>query len=219
MIEECLVVEFRVTDDDCPLAEATDEAGVRVKARPPQRRADGNALLQFSAAADAPLAEVLDDDDRIRYLHLSRTDDRINYRCLSKHQCVVHQLTDVGFMVESLSYEHGVEHHVGAVVGRDVLEGVLETAGETVGVSLERVFPLGGEDDTPVAQRWSFTPAQEVALRTAVRMGYFAVPKEATAIEVADELDISKTAFLERIRRGQAALFQQVFEQSGSASI
>ena len=107
VIEECLVVEVRVTGDDCPLADATRATETRLDARPPQRRADGNALLQFSSSADAPFAPVLDADDRIRYLHVSRVGDRVNYRCLSNEPCVVHRLTDVGFMADSLRYEAG----------------------------------------------------------------------------------------------------------------
>ncbi|UPW00273.1 helix-turn-helix domain-containing protein [Halorussus gelatinilyticus] len=212
MIDECLVVEFSVTGDDCPLAEATRETGATIDARPPQLRHDDYALLRFSAGAEADeLADALDADERIRYLHVSRTDSRTNFRCLSKHPCVVHELTDAGFMAETLQYREGTERYTGAVVGHDVLQGVLSAAAETVGVSLERVFPLGSEDDEAVAQRWDVTPAQEVALRTAMEMGYFSVPRGATAAAVADELGISKSAFLERLRRGQATLFAQVF--------
>jgi predicted DNA binding protein len=212
VIDECLVVEFSVTGDDCPLAEATRETGATIDARPPQLRSDDNALLRFSAGEETDeLAALLDADDRIRYLHVSRTESRTNFRCLSKHPCAVHELTDAGFMAETLQYREGTERYTGAVVGHDVLQGVLAAAAETVGVSLERVFPLGGEDDEAVAQRWDVTPAQEVALRTAMEMDYFSVPRGATAAEVADELGISKSAFLERLRRGQATLFAQVF--------
>ncbi|WP_435332908.1 helix-turn-helix domain-containing protein [Haloarchaeobius sp. TZWWS8] len=212
MIDECLVVEFRVTGDDCPLARATRQTGAVVDAHPPQHRSDGNDLLRFSAPVDPDLARVLDADDRIRYLHAADTGDRVNYRCLSKQPCVVHTLSDAGFMAESLRYRDGVETYTGAVVGHDVLEGVLEAAGETVGVTLERIYPLGGEDDEVVAQRWGFTPAQEAALRAADEMGYFDVPRGTTAGEVAEALGISKSAFLERLRRGQAALMEQVFD-------
>ncbi|WP_255169868.1 helix-turn-helix domain-containing protein [Natrononativus amylolyticus] len=211
MIEECLVVEFAVTGDDCPLAVATRRTGSLVDAQPPQRRTDGNALLRFSAPAGTGLREALDADDRIRYLHASHTDGRTNYRCLSRHPCVVHALVDVGFLVDTIQYRRGRERYTGAVVGYDVLEGVLEAAGETVGVTLERVYPLGGEDEEAVAQRWDLTPAQEAAIRTAYERGYFSVPKEATAAEVAADLGIGKSAFLERLRRGQAAIFRQLF--------
>ncbi|WP_101297247.1 helix-turn-helix domain-containing protein [Halegenticoccus soli] len=211
MIDECLVVEFRVTGDDCPLAVASREAGVAVECEPPQLRDDGYALLRFTAPESDDLAAALDADGRLRYLHRSAADGRDVYRCLSKRPCVVHELTNVGFMAETLTYRDGVERHTGAVVGYDVLQGVLEAAGEAVGVRLERLYPLGPEGEKAAAGRWNVTPAQEEALRAALEMGYFSVPRGATAAEVASELGISKTAFLERLRRGQSGLFAQVF--------
>lgn len=210
MIAECLAVEFAVTGDDCPLAAASERAGVAVECHPPQRRDDGNVLLHFTAPSSDALAAALDDDERVRYLHRARGEDRDTYRCLSKRPCVVHVLTDAGFMVESLTYRDGEERHVGAVVGHEVLEGVMAAAGEAVGVQLKRVSPVGPEAEEP-EHRWDVTPAQAEALRTALAMGYFSVPKEATATEVADELGIGKSAFLERLRRGQAGLLSQVF--------
>lgn len=228
MIAECLVVECRVTGDDCPLADASAVTDARIECAPPQARADGNDLLHFSAPTDDGLAATLDDDDRIRYLHRARgcrdgraaggdsgettaPISRDDYRCLSKQPCVVHDLTNAGLVVESITYEGGVERYVGAVVGYEVLRGVLEAAGDTVGVTLERVYPLGPEDGDTPAGRWDVTPRQETAIRTALEMGYFAVPRESTASDVAAEIGISKSAFLERLRRGQAGLFRQVF--------
>ncbi|MFC6837150.1 helix-turn-helix domain-containing protein [Halomarina ordinaria] len=211
MIPECLVVEVGVRGDDCPLATATREVPVVVDARPPQLRADGYALLQFSAPADDRLADALDDDDRIRYLHRSRVDGRDNYRCLSKHPCVVHELVSVGLVVESLTYRAGDARIRGAVVGHDVLEGVMDRAGETVGVSLQRVYPLGDDDDHPVATRWDLTERQEAALRTAFEMGYFDVPRRTDAAAVAGALGISKSAFLERLRRAERTLAERMF--------
>ncbi len=211
MISECLVVEFAVSGDDCPLADASRVVDVTIDAQPPQLRADGYALLQFGAPDDDRLARVLDGDDRIRYLHRARRGGRANFRCLSKHPCVVHELVSAGFVAESLSYRDGRARFTGAVVGYDVLEGVMNRAGETVGVRLERVHPLGADEDRAVAQRWNVTPRQEEAIRTALSMGYYAVPREADAASVAAELGISKSAFLERLRRGQRALFEQLF--------
>jgi predicted DNA binding protein len=211
MIAECLVVEFRVTGDDCPLADASRTTGTTIDARAPQGRDDGNVLLRASAPADAGIADILDADDRIRYLHVSTADGRENYRCLAKQRCVVHELTDEGFLVESLRYSDGEEFYTGAVVGHDVLQRVLEAAGETVGVTLERVSPLREADETPVARRWDLTPAQTEAVQTALSMGYFEVPRQVTAGDVAAELNVSKSAFLERLRRAEGALFAQLF--------
>lgn len=228
VIDECLVVEFGVAGDDCPLADATRVVDASVDARPPQLRDDGNALLQFSApddghesgtqpTADAPadptddpLAVALDADDRILYLHRARMEGRANYRCLSKHPCVVHELVSAGLLVESITYRGGDATVVGAVVGYDVLEGVMNRAGDTVGVSLRRVHPLGTDDDSPVAQRWNLTAKQEAAIRAAFEAGYFDVPRGTDAAAVAADLGLSKSAFVERVRRGERALLAQV---------
>ncbi|OIB55918.1 helix-turn-helix domain-containing protein [Natrialba sp. SSL1] len=213
MIEECLAVEFRVHHDDCPLAEATRAVGdgIDIDARPPQRRDDGYDLLQFSSAQSDALVDQLESDDRIRYLHVSRTNGRSRYRCLSKQPCVVHRLVDAGLIVETLQYRDGAAMIFGAVVGRDVLKGVMEAAGETVGVRLERVYPLQAEARETPTQRWDLTPAQEECIRTALEMGYFAIPRETSSESVAAELGISKSAFLERLRRAEEALFRQIF--------
>jgi predicted DNA binding protein len=253
VIEECLVVEFRVAGDDCPLAAASRTTGTTIDARPPQHRADGTVLLRFSAARDDSLATVLDDDDRIRYLHCATADGRTNYRCLATAPCVAGRLTDAGLLAESLRYREGVEHHTGAVVGYDVLKSVLEAVGEynatddhdgddadnghyipesagsdsvgtqsadaggdaapgaAVTITVERVYPLGAEDDSSVARRFDLTAAQESAIETAFAMGYFAVPRECTATDIAEALGIGKSAFLERLRRGQTRLFAGLF--------
>lgn len=211
MIEDCLMAEFRIQGDDCPLAAATRDAAVTVDAAPPLLREDGNVLLRFSAPPSDDLAATLDDDDRVRYLYRAETEDRYTYRCLSLHPCVVHELIDTGFMVESLTYSDGGVVLQGAVVGYDVLRDVLEAAGRTVGITLERVYTMRPADDDPVETRWDLTPAQTESLRRALAMGYFRVPRDATATDVADALDISKTAFLERLRRAQASVFAAMF--------
>jgi len=211
MIDQCLAVEFRVTGDDCPLACASAVAGETIDARPPQLRADGNALLHSGGPADSGIAGALDADDRVRYLHVATADSRETYRCLSKTPCVVHELTNAGFLAASLRYRDGEEFHTGAVVGREILQGVLAAAGDAVGVTLERATPLDTGGEPSVSAHWTLTPAQVAAVEAGLEAEYFAVPRQATAAEVAAELDISKSAFLERLRRAEAALFGQIF--------
>jgi len=210
------------TDDNALLqfsAPAPDAAGHRGA-----DRAEGFEEFEEFEAEDrsvdparyGPVAETLDADDRVRYLHGAFAGDRVEFRCLSKRPCVVHALSDAGFMVESIRYDPDGEHHRGAVVGYDVLQGVLSVGADRsdvgdVDIAVERVHPLGAtEGDTAGARRWSITSAQEAALRTALEMGYFAVPRETDASEVAAALGVSKSAFLERLRRGHRALLEQV---------
>lgn len=211
MIDECLAVEFEVNDDDCPLADATREVDVRIDAEPPQLRYDGNVLLQFIAPPNDRLPTILDADDRIRYLHLAEGDDHDTYRCLSKHTCVVHDLVSSGFMVESLQYQNGCGVFFGAVVGREVLKGVMARAGETVGVQLRRAYMLGDDAEVTPTRQWDITPGQAECIQQALELGYFSIPREATASDVADELGISKSAFLERLHRAEKTLFRQIF--------
>ena len=105
----------------------------------------------------------------------------MSYRCLSLHPCVVHELVSAGFIIESLRYEDGNAIIRGAVVGHEVME----TAGETVGVELERVYGLRAQGETSIAEQRDLTSAQEESFRVAVAMGYFAVPSGATSAEVA----------------------------------
>ncbi|EMA05114.1 transcription regulator [Haloarcula vallismortis ATCC 29715] len=205
------MVEFRIEGDDCPLADASSATGTSIEAAPPLLRDDHNVLLRFSTRGGEELSDYLDGDDRIRYLYQSVTDGRYNYRCLSLQQCVVHKLISAGFMVESLTYRDGNAILAGAVVGHDILQTVMETAGETVGVKLQRVYALRATEDASIAQQWDLTPAQAESLRYAVEMGYFVVPRQTTASEVAAELGISKSAFLERLHRAQHSLFTQLF--------
>ncbi len=211
MIETCLVVELRIDGDDCPLARASAATGVTIDARPPQRRRDGNVLLRFSAPASHELRTVLDGDGDVRYLHAARTDGSDSFRCLSKHPCVVHELVDVGFLVDAMEYRDGTATVRGAVVGYDVLGGVMDAAGRTVGVTLTGVRELEDEGDEPVGPNYGVTDAQEASLRAAVDAGYFEVPRKTTATEVAATLGISKSAFLERLRRGQRAVFGSLY--------
>lgn len=74
------------------------------------------------------------------------------------------------------------------------LELVGTTQTETTG------FPLGGNK---IKQSLSgkISDKQLAVLETAYKMGYFKVPQEVTAEEIASELDISRSTLSERLRR------------------
>lgn len=54
----------------------------------------------------------------------------------------------------------------------------------------------------------TLTSAQRVALRTALEMGYFEIPRAASLDDIAAELDISAAALSERLRRGCRQLIE-----------
>ena len=69
---------------------------------------------------------------------------------------------------------------------------------------VESVRDLDGEP----AGRFGLTTEQFEALTTAARRGLYAVPREVTLEELADEFDVSHQALSERLRRGTGALVE-----------
>ena len=54
------------------------------------------------------------------------------------------------------------------------------------------------------------TDKQLEALRTALRMGFFDRPQRATANDVADLLDVSRSTFLHHLRGAEATLLCRI---------
>lgn len=79
------------------------------------------------------------------------------------------------------------------------------------GVSLDRLAIVAGSERTEQAavDLSVFTDKQQEALELAVVRGYF--DDEVSLGELADELDISKSALSQRLRSGQAKLVRSVF--------
>jgi predicted DNA binding protein len=75
---------------------------------------------------------------------------------------------------------------------------------EPIPIQIERVYRL--TDSTIPEATSSLTPVQREALALAMERGYFAIPRTVTAKELGEELGISDTAVIERLRRGVSNL-------------
>lgn len=215
MIDECLVVEFTVAGNDCPVVEATNDHDVVVDERPPAHRDDERTLLHFQAEGEiTEFVGALDEEEEIDYLQVAEGGSVAQCRCLLHEGCVLRVLTTAGFMPQEIRIVDGVERFRGSVVGRDVLRDVIQTAQQLGNVKLERVAEVTAADptetelDTTIES--SLTKQQREALVAALNHGYFDVPRGATATEVAETLDISKSSFLGRLKRGQRTVFEQL---------
>lgn len=220
MIEECLVVELAVTGNDCPIVEATEDHDVVVDENPPAHRDDGRTLLHFNAEGDIEAyTATLDETDEIDYLQVTKGGSVAQCRCLLHDECVLRTLTTAGFMPHEIRIVDGTERFRGSVVGRDVLRDVIQTAQELGNVTLERVAQLTADTDVDqgldATIESSLTKQQREALLAALELGYFDVPRGATATEVADELGISKSSFLGRMKRAQRTVFEQLLAGAG----
>jgi len=90
--------------------------------------------------------------------------------------------------------------------GRFDLEGVnqVDTMGEPLGSGqLARILT------TELSEK------QLTVIETAHQMGYFEVPRETSADEIAAELDIAQSTLSERLRHAEKRLFDLVFDAAG----
>lgn len=65
------------------------------------------------------------------------------------------------------------------------------------------------DEEAPVHYGFGLTPSQREALLLAVEEGYFAVPRETKLDEIGEELDITRQAASERVRRGAETVLRK----------
>lgn len=87
-------------------------------------------------------------------------------------------------------------------------QGVFELVGVTE--TNEMSFPLGGSS-VKYSVQGALTAEQLVVIETAYQCGYFEVPKQATAEDIAQELDISQSTLSEQLRNAQNAVWNVLF--------
>lgn len=81
----------------------------------------------------------------------------------------------------------------------------------SISVTVDRVF----NESTPGMGPWfGLTPEQRTTLVSAVRGGYYAIPRRMSTQDLADEFDISDQAVTERLRRGIASLVEHTLMTS-----
>lgn len=79
-------------------------------------------------------------------------------------------------------------------------------------VHVERVYSL--TEESIRGRQFDLTPEQREALVLALEHGYFETPKETTLADVAEELEISRQALSDRIRRGTNQILSNVLLSS-----
>ena len=127
---------------------------------------------------------------------------------LTEKQAIPHRIVghdthlDVVASVRDWNHLKKVANDIEAEHGSLELVGTTQT--ETIG------FPLGG-DKIKQSMWGKLSDEQLNLLEIAYQMGYFKVPQEVTAEEIARELDISRSTLSERLRRVEHNLCALVF--------
>ena len=94
------------------------------------------------------------------------------------------------------------------------LRSVVEAFTDATGAELVAKRSRGGPAERESASR-SLTDKQREALRTAEAMGYFDWPREHTAEEVADRLDVASATFHYHLRAAQRTLVRGALDEAG----
>ncbi len=214
-----VIAEVSITHPDLALAptiEAVPSAAVQVV---PQSGTDAETgmfffLVETDTAGFESFEAALDDDHTVdEWLLVSESDTARIYRlCHSEEAKVLAPKTAEvgGLMLEASSESRGWALRL-QLPDRSALTDIWEFCRDE-GITFE-LRQLYRQDDWSIGGATGLTDAQEVALTTAYRRGYFSEPRETSLEELAAELDISPTAVGGRIRRGTERLIETTLEE------
>ena len=204
-----VIAEFTFRHPNLPLMPTLEETGVRVDleqavAEDPQRP----VLFVWISGSNADrFPEVAGDDETVAELALVEdADDRQLYRVhISENtQKPLYPLDDrmeASRLAVSATVE-GVQARLRFPNRESLSEFQPRVEDRGVDVTLRGVY---SQTDPVLTDEYGLSTKQRQALLTAVGLGYYEVPRDASLSELGDELGVSSQAVSERLRRGIAA--------------
>jgi predicted DNA binding protein len=174
-----------------------------------------NCITPFVwALSETPVEDALAADPSVANVtHLStRNDERLYHmEWTDDISLVVHLLREQEATILSARAPHDSWQFRVHVPERERLEEMLDFCRDNdLTIEFEGIYEMGGATDAEIG-RHALTEDQHEALRLATKHGYYEVPRQSTADDLADALGISQSTFSERIRRAQGALNKSVF--------
>lgn len=129
---------------------------------------------------------------------VSKLSDASVLTLLTENQAIPHRVVAQNSHIDVVASVRDWNHLKNVADTIEDEHGSLELVGttQTEGIG----FPLGG-NKIKQSMSGKLSDKQLEVLETAYRMGYFKVPQEVTAEEIASELDISRSTLSERLRR------------------
>ncbi|MDG5820570.1 helix-turn-helix domain-containing protein [Natronococcus sp. A-GB7] len=211
-------VELRITaPESCPVADASAATGgvgrsVAWSAEPESERTVEEFVLDLpdedagvgSDELSLPIESVFADASSEIY--------RFERDCRRDCPCV--SIERFGSPVADVEAREGtlfVTFHVAEI--DEIRPMLTELRSRYEGLSVERIIrsETTGPDSTLVhVDRGRLTDRQVEVLQTALEMGYFQRPRDATAGEVADALDINRATFAEHLASAQRKLLPSI---------
>lgn len=161
-------------------------------------------VMKESLSSQLPGIEIVDmwkaevSNHRYYLVVMAELSDASVLSLLTRNQAIPHRIVGRDEHLEVVASVRDWNHLKEVAMSIEEEHGSLELVGttqtETIG------FPLGGNK---IKQSLSgkLSDNQLEVLETAYQLGYFKVPQEVTAEEIANELDISRSTLSERLRR------------------
>lgn len=189
--------------------------------------------LIISSNADFDPEEVLESLSRVELFHQQLTSTGSGSQTTRRLTIVAHEPYPflLGVVLRGKAIPNRLELRDGALNGivtvrewenfRALADTIQEQFGRFELLSVNQVETTGaplGSGQLGRILRDELTEEQLTVLRTAYRLGYFDVPREASADDIAAELDIAQSTLSERLRLAERQLFDLVFSVGADSS-
>jgi predicted DNA binding protein len=210
-------LEFEITDEEalfCRLTEGRD-CTYRLEWAAPL---DHGAVKQFVAidgASPDTVFAVAAGTDRVRDCRLLSEDDGLLFEFVLE-ESVVRELMDAGANTRSVEAVDDAARVVAELPrdgdARSVVDDFLDVYDDAHFVAKRVVDHREDGDGGPLGDQ--LTVKQRDALEVATRAGYFEWPRESTAEEVADRLDVSSATLHYHLRCAQREIMSEILTDS-----
>lgn len=214
-------LELRTRDPSCFFIAASERLDCQVELEHFVNRSDGR-LLEYFSVVDAVPADVLamaEEADGITDTRLvNRGVNSGLFEFIVSGKCVTTTLADAGAVATSVGADSGVGNVVADVPAhvdvRQVFTRFRDCHPETEMVACrdaDESVPVRTDRGAEAALAGRLTDKQLEVLRTAYLSGYFNWPRQSSAEECAEALDIAQPTFSQHIRAAQHRVLGGMF--------
>lgn len=181
---------------------------------------DDDSVMPFCWASGSndeldAFEEALAEDPTVTHVErISKLEDGRFYQMkwVDSIDVLVHSMTEHGAAILKATGENDRWHFRILFPNRDAFAETHEFCQERgLDIDIEQVHEL---DHTKGYGQYGLTEEQYEALTTALDNGYYAVPRQSSARDLADDLSISHQAVSERLRRGHESLVESALTVS-----
>lgn len=218
--EPVVELEFRLTSSELPLVRLAREEQITGQMEWMTRETDGTVVQYFTVdgADAATVVESVTDSDHVRSCTPVGEGTANRYEIRLSESIVV-ELLYAGVQTRDIRVaEEGATIVATVPQDTDVRHVLRQVSSVYPDVELTAKRALenpNGQNDAPQPSGVSLTERQLDALAAAFEDGYFEWPREATAEEVAERLDISAATLHYHLRRAERALVDAFLETRG----